>query len=74
VGAGIELSLRADDHARARLVEPEKRALALQDLGQEVDPARVGAPAADRRPRAALDQREREAAGAILSVRSGAII
>src|SRR5438477_5028255 len=59
----VEFALRADDHSRDRLRQAEERALALQDLGQDVPPALVGAPAADRDPHAALDQRQRQAAG-----------
>src|SRR5688572_14387002 len=57
----VEFALRAHDQARARFVEPEEGALALEDLGQQAHPARVAAPAADGDPSAALDQREREA-------------
>src|SRR5579859_277745 len=60
---GVELPLRANDDARDWHREPEERAFALQDLGQYVPPAFVGAPAADGDPHAALDEREREAAG-----------
>src|SRR6185436_1251952 len=58
----VEAALRADDDARAGLGEAEERGLALEDLGQQVAPALVGAARADRQPRAALDQRQRQAA------------
>src|SRR3954464_1555044 len=59
VHLGIKLPLGADDHAGHRLRKAQESALALQDLGQHVAPAFVGAAAADRDPRAALDERER---------------
>src|SRR5882724_12476997 len=63
VHLGIKLPLGANDDARYRLRQAEERALAPQDLRQHVAPALVGAPAADRDPHAALDERERQAAG-----------
>src|SRR5436853_7298340 len=43
----IEFVLRAHDDARHGLGEPEERALALEDLGQHIAAAAVGAAAAD---------------------------
>src|SRR5438270_13736728 len=41
--SGVEIALRADDDARHRLRKTQKGAFALQDLGQDVAPAFVGA-------------------------------
>src|SRR5438094_9629591 len=48
--SGVELVLRAHDDARHGLGEPEEGALALEDLGQHLAPAAVGAAAAGRHP------------------------
>src|SRR5436190_7856096 len=63
VHLGVELPLGTNDHARHWLRQAQERAFALEDLGQDVAPSPVGAASADRDPHAALDQREREAAG-----------
>src|SRR4029078_10104675 len=59
----VKFALRADDDARPRLREAQEGAFALENLGQHVAPALVGAAAADRDPHAALDERQRQSAG-----------